>query len=184
MNRVMSSGVAGDPASLRGDPALLRLDIAALVPDLRAFARFLARDRIAADDLVQDAVVRALDALGQFVPGTSLRNWMFTILRNTHYEQARRRRTEQRVLEAVSTDHAGPAAQHGQAELSELQRFLWTLPVSLREALVLVGAQGLSYAEAAIVCGVAEGTVKARVSRGRHLLAERMAAGGAPVAGS
>ena len=156
----------------------LKREVARLLPELRAFARFLVRDRTAADDLVQDAVVRALDALSQFAPGTSLRNWLFTILRNTHYEQARRRRIEQRILleHPQACETLGPA-QHGQAALSELQRFLWLLPASLREALVLVGAQGLSYAEAAAICGLPEGTVKARVSRARQRLAVLMAAG-------
>ena len=164
---------AGPPPSPAPE---LKRQVALLLPELRAFARFLVRDRTAADDLVQDAVVRALDALTQFVPGTSLRNWLFTILRNTHYEQARRRRTEQRILlEHPHTSELLGPAQHGQAALSELQRFLWLLPASLREALVLVGAQGLSYAEAATICDVPEGTVKARVSRARQRLAALMA---------
>lgn len=157
------------------DPSSLRPAIAALLPELRGFARFLVRDRTAADDLVQDTVVKALAALAQFSPEASLRNWLFAILRNTHYEQSRRRRTEQRLLaENPPASEAHPPAQPGQAALSELQRFLWMLPAASREALVLVGAQGLSYAEAAAVCGVAEGTMKARVSRARLLLAQRM----------
>jgi RNA polymerase sigma-70 factor (ECF subfamily) len=163
------------PAPPSAETIQLRYEVAALVPELRAFARFLVRDRIAADDLVQDAIVRGLDALGQFAPGTNLRNWLFAILRNTHYEQARRRRTEQRVLaENLPSDEGHAAPQHGQAALAELQRFLWALPATLREALVLVGAQGLSYAEAASICGIPEGTMKARVSRGRQQLAQNM----------
>ena len=153
----------------------LKAELSALVPELRAFARFLVRDRSAADDLVQDTVVRALGAISQFVPGSNLRGWLFTIQRNLHYEQARRRRTEQRVLaDTSSIEHAHGPAQHGQAALSELQRHMWTLPGALREALVLVGAQGLSYEEAAVICGVAEGTMKARVSRARQRLADRL----------
>jgi RNA polymerase sigma-70 factor (ECF subfamily) len=145
------------------------------VPDLRAFARFLVRDRAAADDLVQDTIVRALDALPQFTPGTSLRNWLFAILRNTLYEQSRRRRIEQRLIaQAGPPEESHAAAQPGQAALAELQRFLFLLPATLREALVLVGAQGMSYAEAASICGVAEGTMKARVSRARVQLSVRM----------
>jgi RNA polymerase sigma-70 factor (ECF subfamily) len=156
-------------------PADLRHEIAALVPELRAFARFLVRERAMADDLVQDTIVRALDALPQFTPGTSLRNWLFAILRNTLYEQTRRRRIEQRLIaQAGPPEEFHPAAQPGQAALAELQRFLFVLPANLREALVLVGAQGLSYAEAAEICGVAEGTMKARVSRARAQLARSM----------
>jgi RNA polymerase sigma-70 factor (ECF subfamily) len=166
---------SAQPTALPAASVQLHREVALLVPDLRAFARFLQRDRATADDLVQDTVVRALAALDQFVAGTSLRNWLFTILRHTHYEQARRRRTEQRVLqEAGPSSESHPPSQHGQAALSELQRFLWLLPAPMREALVLVGAQGLSYAEAATICGVAEGTMKARVSRARLELARRM----------
>jgi RNA polymerase sigma-70 factor (ECF subfamily) len=165
------------------DTMQLRHQVAALVPELRAFARFLIRDRTAADDLVQDTIVRGLDALAQFAPDTNLRNWLFAILRNTHYEQARRRRTEQRVLaKNLPGDEAHAPPQHGQAALAELQRFLWAMPATLREALVLVGAQGLSYAEAASICGIPEGTMKARVSRGRQQLAQRMEGDATPPA--
>jgi RNA polymerase sigma-70 factor (ECF subfamily) len=157
------------------EQADLRDQVAALVPDLRAFARFLAGDRAGADDLVQDTIVRALGAQDQFIAGASLRAWLFAILRNTFYEQSRRRRTEARLLAEATTDTLShPAAQHGQAALAELQRFLLLLPTPLREALVLVGAHGLSHAEAARVCNVAEGTMKARVSRARAELAKRM----------
>lgn len=167
LNRPRTDGVAA--------AAAFRRDLAALVPDLRAYGRFLLRDRTAADDLVQDTVVRALACMEQFIPGSSLRGWLFTIQRNLHHEQARRRRTEQRVLaENVPRDEARAPAQHGIAALSELQRHMWNLPEGLREALVLVGAQGLSYEEASAICGVAEGTMKARVFRARKLLAASM----------
>jgi RNA polymerase sigma-70 factor (ECF subfamily) len=153
----------------------LREELIALLPELRAFARFLSRDRAAADDLVQEAVTRALAALAQFQPGTSLRAWTFTILRNVHHEQARRRRTEQRVIEQRALpDAAGAPTQHSLAELSDLERLLWDLPPLLREALVLVGARGLGYEEAATVCRVPVGTMKARVSRARTQLARAM----------
>ena len=149
-----------------------RSDLIALLPDLRGFARFLSRNPVEADDLVQDALVRALSALPQFQAGTSLRAWTFTILRNTFYEQARRRRTESRAAERqFSVEEALNPAQHGQMEMADLQRQLFVLSPLLREALVLVGAQGMSYDEAAFVCGVPVGTVKARVSRARKLLA-------------
>lgn len=153
----------------------LRLELIRLLPELRAFARFLAHERAEADDLVQEAVARALAALAQFQLGTNLRAWLFTILRNTHHELARRRRTEQKVIAAaVQNDSGGPPSQHSQAELAELERLLWQLPLHLREALVLVGARGFSYEEAALVCEVPVGTVKARVSRARARLARAM----------
>jgi RNA polymerase sigma-70 factor (ECF subfamily) len=146
-----------------------------LLPELRGYARFLARDATAADDLVQDAVVRALAALPQLSQDTALRPWLFTILRNTFFEQARRRRSERTALsQQVAGDDSERPGQHGSLDLADLQRQLFTLPPLLREALVLVGAQGVSYEEAAVICGVPVGTVKARVSRARAQLAERI----------
>ena len=160
------------------DPKALRRQIAALLPELRGFARFLARDASQADDLVQDTVVRALAAIGQYRPGTNLRAWLFTIQRNAFYEQIRRHRTEQRLLAGrVATEEVvAPHVEH-RAEVEELQRLLWQLPALLREALVLVGAQEMSMEEAAAVCGVPVGTMKARVSRARAQLATLGAAG-------
>lgn len=149
----------------------LRRQVAALLPDLRAYARFLARGRAEADDLVQDAIVRALAALGQFQPGTNFKGWLFTILRNAFFEGARRRKRERTALERRGVDEEAITPQQlSRTELVDLQRLLWTLPPLLREALVLVGAQELSYEEAAAICGVPLGTMKARVSRARALL--------------
>ena len=141
--------------------------------DLRAFARFLARDRTLADDLVQETLVRSLGALGQFQPGTNLKAWLFTIQRNAFFEHARRRRREDVALHGhfAESEAEGPA-QHGAADLSDLQRMLFSLPPLLREALVLVGAQELSHEAAAAICGVPVGTMKARVSRARSKLAQ------------
>lgn len=151
----------------------LRRQVAGLLPDLRAFSRFLIRDRTAADDLVQDAVVRALTALEQFQPGTNLKAWLFTILRNQFYEQTRRKRREILAMQVFSEDEEpAPAAQHAQTELQDLQRLIYELPPLQREALILVGAQGLSHDEAAAICGVPPGTMKARVSRARTALNE------------
>ena len=149
--------------------------MAALLPDLRGFARFLTRDPTAADDLVQDTVVRALAAQASFQPGTNLKAWLFTIQRNAFYEQMRRRRRETQLLseQLPDADLQAPEA-HRRSELSDLQRLLWTLPPLLREALVLVGAQELSHEEAANICGVPVGTMKARVSRARGQLARTM----------
>jgi RNA polymerase sigma-70 factor (ECF subfamily) len=146
-----------------------------LLPQLRAYARFLTRHTHEADDLVQEAVMRALGALAQYQRGTSLRAWMFTIVRNVFFEQNRRRNTERAALaqsELAETSEAPP--QTGHMDLADLARHLFALPPLLREALVLVGAQGLSYEEAAAICSVPVGTMKARVSRGRGLLARHM----------
>ena len=153
----------------------VRREITALLPDLRGFARFLVRDRAGADDLVQDALVRALGALDQFQHGTNLKAWLFTIVRNTFYEGARRRKRETLVMQG---QQPGAETERPQAEaraaLQELQHMMWSLPPLLREALILVGAQEMTYDEAALVCAVPVGTIKARVSRGRAALAEAM----------
>ncbi len=160
-----------DDAATQSEQAI-RGQIAALLPDLRGFARFLVRDRTGADDLVQDGLVRALGALHQFQPGSNLKAWLFTILRNAFYENVRRRKRESRLLESAgaATLSEQPAAE-ARAEVRDLQSLIWTLPPLLREALILVGAQELTYEEAALVCNVPVGTVKARVSRGRSALA-------------
>lgn len=151
----------------------LRRQIAAMLPDLRAFARFLARDRTAADDLLQDALVRALGALHQFQPGSNLKAWLFTIVRNAFFEQRRRTRREVAMPDGQPEQGAEPA-QDARSDVNDLQRLIWTLPPLLREALILVGAQELSHEEAALVCNVPVGTMKARVSRGRAALAAAM----------
>jgi RNA polymerase sigma-70 factor, ECF subfamily len=157
------------------DETALRRQMLILLPDLRAFARFLVRDRTAADDLVQDTVVRGLAALPQFQLGTNLKAWLFTILRNQFFEQVRRHRREVKALRAgFPTEEAGRADQADAAELRDLSRLLWMLPPLLRESLVLVGAQELTHEEAARICGVPVGTMKARVSRARTQLAQIM----------
>ena len=146
----------------------LRRQVAALLPELRAFARFLARDRTLADDIVQDAVVRALQALHQFQIGTNLKAWLFTIQRNVFYEYARRSKRERTALEERGPgDEPGPVTAH---DISDLQTMIWSLPPLLREALILVGAQEMTHEEAAGICGVPVGTMKARLSRARAAL--------------
>ncbi len=146
--------------------------IVAHLPQLRAFARGLTGRREAADDLVHDAVVRALAAEHQFTPGTNLRAWLFTILRNAHHSSFRRRRADGHSIDDLSEGQlATPPQQMIQLELKEVQRLLLRLPVKFREALLLVSAAGMSYEEAAAVCGCAVGTAKSRVNRARNELA-------------
>jgi RNA polymerase sigma-70 factor (ECF subfamily) len=153
----------------------LRAALAGLLPELRAFARFLAGSRAEADDLVQEALLRMLRALDGFEPGSNLRAWAFTVLRNAFHEQHRRRRREAARIEAAPRDpDAHAPTQETPARMRDLARGLATLPPALREALVLVGAQGLSYEEAAAVCRVPVGTMKARVSRARRQLASAL----------
>jgi RNA polymerase sigma-70 factor, ECF subfamily len=149
----------------------IRAALPALLPDLRTFARFLARDIPLADDLVQEAVLRALRAETQWMPGTSARAWLFSILRNVFLEQIRRRGTEKRALERMPATEEATSPQEGQGEVGDLARAMQALPLPQREALILVGAHGLSHEEAAIIVGAPVGTVKARVSRARTALA-------------
>jgi RNA polymerase sigma-70 factor (ECF subfamily) len=167
------TGTVGDPS------AIVRRELATLLPELRAYARFLVRDRTRADDLVQDAVVRALASITQFQPGTSLKAWLFTILRNVFYEHTRRQRREDSAI-ALHASTAGGQLQQHHGEIADMSRMLWTLPPLLREALVLVGAQELTHEEAAAICGVPVGTMRARVSRARGKLAESFSGGERP----
>lgn len=150
-----------------------RDDILLHVPALRAFALSLCRSPDQADDLVQDTMERAWGHFGSFTPGTQLRSWLFTILRNGFYSDLRKRRREVADPDgafaarlAVSPDHDGALAMR--EFLLEFAR----LSPEHREVLTLVGALGFSYEEAAEVTSLALGTVKSRVSRARALLGE------------
>jgi len=160
------------------EPEDLRRSLAHLIPDLRAFARFLARDTAVADDLVQEALLRALRNLAQFQPGTNLKAWTFTILRNVFYEQLRRHKVEARQATlAPPAQQSVPGGQEAYTAMRDLSRAIWSLSPLLREALTLVGAQGLSYEEAAAICDVPVGTMKARVSRARNAIARQTGLG-------
>lgn len=169
----MQMGVAQQDKAF--DP---RATLARLLPDLRAFARLLAGSRAEADDLVQEALLRMLRALPRFRadaqdPCAGLRAWAFAVLRNVFYETHRRRRREAaRIAASAGPPEEGrPPPQEHEAGMQDLERALASLSPVLREALVLVGAQGLSHEEAAALCNVPVGTMRARVSRGRRLLA-------------
>jgi RNA polymerase sigma-70 factor (ECF subfamily) len=138
------------------------------LPDLRAFAGALAGNRHLADDLVQVAILRAIDAAQQFTPGTNFKAWIFTILRNASYNQWRSPASRQVPLEE-SDGYApvSPPTQDGNLEFCDFRRAFAQLVPEQREALLLIGASGLGYEEAAEICGCATGTVKSRVSRAR-----------------
>jgi RNA polymerase sigma-70 factor (ECF subfamily) len=152
----------------------LRAALAALLPDLRAFARFLSGSRAEADDLVQEAVLRtlrALDGRPEGLEGMDLRAWCLAVIRNIFHEQLRARKREAARLQNALPEQPAPPAQETPGQMRDLARALKELPPLLREAVILVGAQGLSHQEAAEICGVPVGTMKARVSRARKLLA-------------
>lgn len=159
------------------EAASLRTQVLEFLPALRAFARSLTRNRTEADDLVQETLLKALSNMDKFDPGTNLRAWLFTILRNTYYTEIRKRRRESDGISALSQldTNIGPS-QEWSATLSSLKDALGKLPDDQREALVLVGAAGLSYEEAAEVCGCALGTIKSRVNRARAKLLVLMGA--------
>lgn len=146
----------------------VRAAVVDCIPHLRAFARSLTRNREQADDLVQDAIVRALGAAGQFMPGTNFKAWIFTILRNAYFNEGRKRAHLFTSVEDLAADEPSiPAAQESNLEFGDFRRAFWQLEADQREVLVLVGASGLSYEEAASVCNCAIGTIKSRVSRAR-----------------
>ena len=151
----------------------LKQNLIALIPNLRAFAISLCGDADKADDLVQDTLMRAWDHLDKFQEGTNLRAWLFTILRNAYFSHYRKRRREVEDRDGTrAAELAVLPEQHGHLDLQDFRRALATLPPDQREALVLVGAAGFSYEEAANVCGCAVGTIKSRVNRARTRLGQ------------
>jgi len=149
-----------------------RSDLVDLLPSLRAFARSLAHDPVQADDLVQEALVRALANVDRFEPGTNLRAWLFTILRNHYYSQMRKARHEVEDAEGrLAAQLSVRPEQDGSVDLQDFKAAFQKLRADHREVLTLVGASGCSYEEAADICGCAVGTIKSRVNRARRRLA-------------
>jgi len=146
-------------------------ELVALAPQLRAFSRTLCGRRELAEDLAQESLMRAWRARASFETGTNLKAWLFTILRNAFYSHVRRAWREGHwVAETAEQIEAPPDEQDWSIELSDTARAMRNLPDAQREAIILVGAGGFSYEEAAKICGSAVGTVKSRVARGRIAL--------------
>jgi RNA polymerase sigma-70 factor, ECF subfamily len=154
----------------------VRDDILATVPSLRAFATSLSGNLDRADDLVQETLLRALANIDSFEPGTNLAAWLFTILRNQFRSEYRKRRREVEDADGryAATLIAYPE-QTSRIELEEFRQALARLPDDQREALILVGASGFAYEQAAQICGCAVGTIKSRVNRARTKLARLLA---------
>src|ERR1022692_659263 len=154
----------------------VRKAVLGAVPSLRAFAISLCGNVDRADDLVQETLLRALANIESFQPGTNMSAWLFTILRNHFRSEYRKRRREVEDAEGhyAETLKTQPE-QYGHVEFREFREALVKLPPDQREALVLVGASGFSYEEAAHICECAVGTIKSRVNRARSRLSDMMA---------
>src|SRR5690606_7973881 len=150
-----------------------REELVATIPSLRAFAISLAQNNDRADDLVQETLVKAWGKQASFQLGTNLKAWLFTILRNEFYSQMRKRGREVQDSEGTITANVPTLPQqHGTLDLKDFRVALERLREDQREAIILVGASGFSYEEAAEICGCAVGTIKSRVSRARTRLQE------------
>jgi RNA polymerase sigma factor (sigma-70 family) len=164
-DRVTTQG-GGDALAFQG--ALL-----AVLPDLRRFARSIDADPHRADDLVQDAVLEALQRQHRFQQGADLRAWVITLLRN---QASRDRHKAKHETDDPDGKAAGqlvsPPDQFDRVALQDVWKSLAQLPSRQRDALILVGASGMSYGEAAAILGCETGTVKSRVSRARALLSD------------
>ena len=158
----------------------LREAMLAAVPSLRAFAISLSGNIDRADDLVQETLLRAIANIDSFQPGTNMSAWMFTILRNLFRSEYRKRRRE---VEDTDGSYAESLKTHpeqnSRLEFQEFRAALAKLLPDQREALILVGASGFSYEEAAAICECAVGTIKSRVNRARTRLADLLAIEGA-----
>jgi len=151
----------------------VREGIVRAIPKLRGFAFSLCRNSDRADDLVQETMVRALSKIDSFEPGTNLIGWLFTILHNQFRSEYRKRVREVEDCDGrFANSLPCPAQQEGHLGFEELRRALAELPDDQRAAVVLVGAAGMSYEEAAEICGCAVGTIKSRAFRAREKLAE------------
>ena len=143
------------------------------IPSLRAFAFSLIGRSDRADDLVQETLTKAWAHHDSFQPGTNLRAWLYTILRNEFYSQMRKKGREVEDVDGAYSRNLGVhPEQHGHLDMADMRGALAQLPADQREALLLVAASGFSYEEAASICQVAMGTIKSRVNRARNRLAE------------
>jgi RNA polymerase sigma-70 factor (ECF subfamily) len=156
-------------------PPDMQAELAAMVPNLRAFARSLCGSADQADDLVQETLVKAWKNQASFAEGSNLKAWLFTILRNTFLSDLRKRKHEIEDQDGVlASQLAVNGAQLGHMDMLDFQKAFQLLPNEQREALVMIGAEGFSYEEAALMCGCPVGTMKSRVNRARIKLCELM----------
>lgn len=155
--------------------AAAKAQLLAALPRLRAFALSFCGHPDQADDLVQETLVKAWANLGSFEPGSNMPGWLYTILRNEFYSRLRKRRHEVDDPDGMIAARVATApAQEAHLHFQDFRRALFRLPPDQREALMLVGANGISYEEAAALCNCAVGTMKSRVNRARNRLAEML----------
>jgi len=169
----------------------LKDSLLAEIPSLRAFAVSLTGNLDRADDLVQETLMKAWAAFDGFTEGSNLRAWLFTIMRNAFFSQYRKRRREVEDVDGVmAAQLTSDPEQPGHMDLADFEAALATLPVDQREALILIGASGFTYEEAAEICDCAVGTIKSRVNRARQRLMQQLSIGSAaefgpdPIAGA
>lgn len=148
----------------------LRKEIADAIPSLRRYARALLGGRGEADDLVHDTLVRAMERLHLFRADSDMRAWLFTILHNQHINAVRHDARRPENVPVEESANAEPAAQDGRLAVRDLDRALALLPDEQRQVVLLIGLEGLSYAEASDVLDVPLGTVMSRLNRGRQQL--------------
>lgn len=161
------------PARIDPDAPSFKRELLATLPSLRAFAVSLSGKHDKADDLVQDTIMKAWAKQDSFELGTNIKAWLFTILRNEFYSQMRKRGREIQDSDGAFTERmAVHPAQYGSMDLQDFRKALDALPSDQREAVILIGASGFSYEEAAEICSCAIGTMKSRVSRARTRLQE------------
>lgn len=165
--------------SHRGDnlaqQATGEVSIVEFIPALRAFARAFCQAREDADDLVQETLTKGLANIDKFEPGTRMKSWLFTIMRNTYYTRVRAATREAPgIVDCASLAPVSQPAQEWSMQSKEVHRAIQRLPKSQSEVLMLVGVLGVSYEETAVICGCAVGTVKSRLSRARAGVLERL----------
>ncbi|MGA9252455.1 MAG: RNA polymerase sigma factor [Roseobacter sp.] len=152
-----------------------RQELVEHLPAMRAFAISLTRNPAVADDMVQDTVEKAWTSFDKFETGSNMRAWLFTILRNTYYSSRRKTKREVADIDGAHTEGLAEKPAHdGRLQMTDFRAAFSQLNDEQREALLLVGASGFSYEEAAEMCGVPVGTMKSRTGRGRQKLAELM----------
>jgi RNA polymerase sigma-70 factor (ECF subfamily) len=171
--------VTPPPAPPREEAPSFKRELLATLPSLRAFAVSLSGKHDKADDLVQDTMMKAWAKQESFEMGTNIKAWLFTILRNEFYSQMRKRGREVQDSDGIFTERmAVHPSQYGSMDLQDFRKALAALPDDQREAVILIGASGFSYEEAAAICHCAVGTMKSRVSRARSRLQDLLQVSG------